>query len=875
MNGMLIALLLFGLASYAEDTKVLNVQEIDRLRQENPEAAGQPTPMTMAPARWLWFPCERTLPNTFALYRKEIVLDEKPVHVQAWLTADSRYLLSVNGQRVQWGPAPCDPRQLDVDPCDLTPFFSSGKNVIGTEVLFYGFGDGTWPAGKPGFIFHAVFEFKDGHTQTVVSDDTWRVFLDRAHRPGQYKRWFLRALQEEFDARLWPQDWETPEFSADDAWMPAAMIECPSDKPAACGNHGGNDLIDRANPEKSALRARQIPPVREVLIPVERLAASGRVEWLRDPNDWFDMRIEKSFTIDRVPVAVPHGETWELPAPSGARQGVYALFEFEEQIVGWPYFTIDAPEGTIVELMTQESHDLEEGPAWLDTHHHSWSRYICREGENRFEAFDYESCRWMQLHVRNASRPVVLRDVGVRRRLYPWPAEGHVACDDPKLQRLFDASVNTLHNSGIETFVDGMGRERQQYSGDGSPQIFAARYALGDNLLARRFMRTFSEGQSPDGYFMDSWPAFDRLARVTQKQIDGAYWGPLLDHGVGFNFDCWNHYWYSGDLDGVKEAYPRLLRFGAYLETFRGPDGLLPVENLGIPTVWIDHVAYKQARHKQCAFNLYTAAMYKNALAPLCRVMNEPDKATHFEELGDSLLRDTVARYWNVERGRFEANLPWQKEESEVRVCDRSLATSILFDQCPNNQTEPALKALVECPPELGLSYPANAHWRYWALAKLGRADVVIQDFRTRWATMDSVVLNNTLQEMWTVAADSGDQWSHCAVCPLYFAYMDIAGIRPASPGFSTCVVRPQLTGLGQLALTAQTAHGPIPFTAIPENGGHRVSVTLPKGCDGELLVPASVKVDLQPLPPDHPLGLKRYRLAPGTEQTFFLPEGK
>ena len=28
-------------------------------------------------------------------------------------------------------------------------------------------------------------------------------------------------------------------------------------------------------------------------------------------------------------------------------------------------------------------------------------------------------------------------------------------------------------------------------------------------------------------------------------------WGPLLDHGVGFNFDCWHHYLYTGDAAGV------------------------------------------------------------------------------------------------------------------------------------------------------------------------------------------------------------------------------------------------------------------------------------------------------------------------------------
>ena len=95
----------------------------------------------------------------------------------------------------------------------------------------------------------------------------------------------------------------------------------------------------------------------------------------------------------------------------------------------------------------------------------------------------------------------------------------------------------------------------------------------------------------------------------------------------------------------------------------------------------------------------------------------------------------------------FVNNLPWLAEEKTIRLCDRSLATSILFNQCPQGDTKAPLAALADCPREMGLSYPANAGWRLRALARGGRADVVVKDLRERWATMDSVRLNNTLQE--------------------------------------------------------------------------------------------------------------------------------
>ena len=146
------------------------------------------------------------------------------------------------------------------------------------------------------------------------------------------------------------------------------------------------------------------------------------------------------------------------------------------------------------------------------------------------------------------------------------------------------------------------------------------------------------------------------------------------------------------------------------------------------------------------------------------------------------------------------------------RLCDRSLATAILYDQCPGNDVAAALRALVECPPEMGLSYPANAVWRYWALAKGGRVDVIVRELRTKWATMNSVIHNNALQENWDTKMDEGDQFSHCPLAPLVMLYQCVAGIRPTAPGFARVEIRPQLGGIGDLNLVAHTPRGAIHF---------------------------------------------------------------
>jgi len=60
--------------------------------------------LDLSPARWIWYPMGRCLPITVVLFRCEMTLAQIPAKAVGYLLADSRYKLTVNGKRVQWGP---------------------------------------------------------------------------------------------------------------------------------------------------------------------------------------------------------------------------------------------------------------------------------------------------------------------------------------------------------------------------------------------------------------------------------------------------------------------------------------------------------------------------------------------------------------------------------------------------------------------------------------------------------------------------------------------------------------------------------------------------------------------------------------------------
>jgi hypothetical protein len=135
---------------------------------------------------------------------------------------------------------------------------------------------------------------------------------------------------------------------------------------------------------------------------------------------------------------------------------------------------------------------------------------------------------------------------------------------------------------------------------------------------------------------------------------------------------------------------------------------------------------------------------------------------------------------------------------------------------------------------------------------------------------MRSVRENNTLQEDWQAPTDSTAEWSHCPLAPLFVTFMDLAGIRPLSPGFERCRIQPQLGDLPDLDLTAWTPRGPIEFSARSEAGGHLVRVNLPARCQAELVVPEASRVSGEKIASAQK-GLSTYRAAAGQTLEFHL----
>ena len=129
----------------------------------------KPTPWQ---AQWIWLSGETSERGWF---RKEITLDTMPNKIPAWISADMKYRLWINGKLVSRGPADIgrdyaggSTHRWFYDYRDLATFFHKGHNVIAAEVFRKG--PGGVSRGQPAFLFEAQAD-----KLTIKSDATWRA----------------------------------------------------------------------------------------------------------------------------------------------------------------------------------------------------------------------------------------------------------------------------------------------------------------------------------------------------------------------------------------------------------------------------------------------------------------------------------------------------------------------------------------------------------------------------------------------------------------------------------------------------------------------------------------------------------------------------
>lgn len=199
-----------------------------------PETLAAYTRLDTAPktdwrARFIWDQTDGSEENVWMCFRKTVDLKTVPKDLTAFVSADSKYWLYINGELVVFeggakrGPTPDGGYY---DSVSIASYLRPGKNVIAALVWYWGKDTSfsNTDSGKAGFLFEAG---------QIVSDRTWKVCRNTAYGNDTgltQPNYRLPEFNVLYDARREIGDWQAPGFD-DGAWENAAENGVGGDLP--------------------------------------------------------------------------------------------------------------------------------------------------------------------------------------------------------------------------------------------------------------------------------------------------------------------------------------------------------------------------------------------------------------------------------------------------------------------------------------------------------------------------------------------------------------------------------------------------------------------------------------------------------------------
>lgn len=398
------------------------------------------------------------------LFRKEFTVRSGIAKARLYITGLGYYEASINGTRI--GDHVLDPAWTNFDKrtlysaYDVTKNLRQGQNCLGAIVgngwynpfplkLFGSFNlRKQLPTGRPCLIARLEITYQDGTTQSIRTDETWKVGESHILQNSIY-------LGEVVDARKEQIGWNKPGFN-DSHWRNAS-----------------------AAPKTSApIEAQAAPPI--------RITKSWSAAAVTNPKPGiyiYDMGVNfagwASFKLDLPAGTELHMRYGELLYKDGTLNPMTSVAgQIKSAGVGGP----GAPK-----------------IAWqTDT-------YITRGGgETYTPKFTFHGFRYVE--VTGLDKPLPLKNVTAYRLNSDVEQVGTFECSNPMLNQIQEMCQRTFLSNIFSVQSDCPHRERLGYGGD----IVATSEALMMNYdmsgFYRKVVRDYADAVRPDGMFTDTAP---------------------------------------------------------------------------------------------------------------------------------------------------------------------------------------------------------------------------------------------------------------------------------------------------------------------------------------------------------------------------------
>jgi alpha-L-rhamnosidase len=709
-------------------------------------------------AGWITHPDAGTRAPIVLEFRRELELDRVPAKLPVSVTADNRFVLYVNGQRVADGPSTGTVRSWRQRAVDLAPQLRRGTNVI--TAVVWNFGDFA-PASQQ--VVATGFRLIGDPVATTAPG--WRVRIDESHtavNPKDQISWqyYVASAPEVIDARKidsahWQDAVPAPEASARtliaDPFPPQLFAPAAPGKVVRSSLAGGDQF-----------------PARPVVIPA---------------NTHAKLLIQRDAMISAYPA---------LEVQGGA--GATINLEYGEAL-----YDANGRKGdrnAIGDRQLRGFHDT----------------FIADGRAREFAPLWWRTFRYLEIEVVTAAEPLTLEALRLHESGYPFEQVANFVSSDAQLNRIWDIGWRTMRVDAHETFMDSSYWEQLQYTGDTRLEMLITYAVSGDARLARQAIDAFAESDVDGGLVQGAYPS--RLPNVIAT-FSFAWVGMLSDWSLE-----------QPDTAFLVKHLPRMRRVLHWFEPLLNQQGLLgknPQWNFidWSGQKWDDRDRFPSWGHENgsCLMTaMWVGALRQGAALELAH--GDAALAAEFGAKADRARTAIREHCWVADKGLFADDGDHEVFSQHMNVF------AVLYDIATREEAPQILERVtvrdrgIDAPPGM---YAPTCYFAWYLASAFEHVGEPERYFELLKTWRDLLPLNYTT---WPESRDQPRSDTHAwSAHPTADLLGNVAGIRPAAPGYSRLRVEPHLGTLTSLDATSMTPRGAVKVSY--RVAGNRLTATI------------------------------------------------
>jgi hypothetical protein len=767
-------------------------------------------------ASWITHPTASLRDPIVLHFRRSLDLKAVPASYVVRVSADNRFILYVNGQRVGDGPARGDLTHWRYERFDLAPYLRAGSNLITATVWNFGvYAPIAQMSDRTAFLLESEAAGEAG----ISTPGGWQVEIEPGQTPLprsslSYITYYASGPGEQLDGSQYDWNWKDRDE----------------------GTEGQRGRGAEGQRDRGAEGQWVTPgdPMRDSAFPGTNKAHSsdttGDNPWGLVPDGLPHMSYEETGIGSEVRGGLGASANSPFPATIPANRNVHLLLDRKALTTAYPQLTVSGGKGAKIRLTYSE--------ALFDDKFHKGDRdaidytdaqgvkhprkaaglndlFLPDGGQHRtFEPLWWRTWRYLDLDITTGDEPLTLESLKAQFTAYPFEERAKLTTGQADLDKIWEVSWRTARLDAHETYMDTPYYEQLQYIGDTRIQALISYSVAGDDRLARQALEAFNTSRIPEGITRSRYPSSLPQNIPTFSLL----W-------IGMLHDWWM---YRPDPDPVKESLDGTRSVLNWYAQYEQPDGLLRKTPWWSFIDWI--VKGELGSYATNGESCLTTLEYLGALdqaADLEQAFGDPHIAAQHRERAAHVRSGLASQCWSGER-KLLADNPDRKDFSE-----QANILGVLYDVIPKDRQKDVLTRML--PIQAGETpdgvQSASLYFRFYlarALEHAGMADEYLKSLDA-WRALLPLHFSTWPEQPGDTRSDSHAWTAH----PIYDLLTLVAGIEPASPGFKTVRIAPHLRDLPSLSASFPHPDGMIEVKYERHGAGLTGTINLPGQLSG------------------------------------------